>query len=234
VLSKAGGVNRFVWNLRYPAPATLPFSYGGEMLEYTEYTLADHTVPDLTPREQPQGPLVAPGKYFVELRYNGQTSRQPLTVELDPRVHATAEDLIEQRDLALVVSRGMKASYDSYLQVAALRKALDGSQSDAAAKEATEKIEKKIEALEKGTNANPGFGLVNRDLGRLIFSLENADMRPTQPMREVIRQSCDVLEKDLLAWKQLNEVDVRSFNEAMGKNATQLPIVSGEMTGCKR
>ena len=29
------------------------------------------------------------------------------------------EDLVEQRDLALEIDRGMKSSYDSYMQVAA-------------------------------------------------------------------------------------------------------------------
>ena len=226
-LSNNAGVNRFVWNLRYPAPATLPFSYGGELLEYTEYTLADHTVPGETPREQPQGPLVAPGKYTVEFRYNGQTSRQALTVELDPRVHASAEDLIEQRDLALSIGRGMKASYDAYFQAAALHKALD----DPKGKESGEELEKKIEALEKGTDAAPGFGLINRDLGRLIFSLESADMRPTQSMKQVIQETCDALGKNLIAWKQLNEHDVVRFNAANANH--KLPTVTATMTGCK-
>jgi hypothetical protein len=231
-LSKDVGVNRFVWNLRYPPPATLPFAYGGELLEYTEYTLADHTVPGETPREQPQGPFIVPGRYTVELKYNGQTSRQSLTVELDPRVHASVEDLVEQRDLALKVSRGMKASYDSYVQVEALHKALTGSQAaDPKAKDAAEKLEKQIEALEKGTNSSPGFGLVNRDLGRLIFSLESADMRPSQSMRQVIQETCDALDKDLLAWKQLNEQNVAQFNQTFGKKDTHALAVT--VTGCK-
>ncbi len=123
-LTKAAGVNRFVWDLRYPPPLTLPYGYYGDLLEYTEYTLADHAVPGLTPRQQPRGPLVVPGKYTVELRYAGQTLRQPLTIELDPRVQASQSDLTEQRDLALKISRGMKSSYDAYQHVAALRKEL--------------------------------------------------------------------------------------------------------------
>ena len=241
VLSKAAGVNRFVWDLRYPAPASLPYSYYGELLEYAEYTLADHAVPGLTPRQQPGGPLVAPGKYMAELRYGGQTSRQQLTVELDPRVPASKDDLLEQRDLALEISRGMKSSYDSYLQVAALRKALterhkalDGADVRRI-KEAAEQLEKKIDALQKGPKTAPGFGPVNRDLGRLMFSVENADMRPAQAVRVAVQQSCDALDKDLLRWRQLNEQDIRSFNEELAKSkAPGLPIVSGSMTGCKQ
>src|SRR5262249_44824440 len=59
-LSGDEGINRFVWDMRYPTPATLSYSYSGEPLEYAEYTLADHAIPGLTPRQQPRGPLVAP------------------------------------------------------------------------------------------------------------------------------------------------------------------------------
>ncbi len=106
------------------ASATLPYGYYGALLGYTEYTLADHAVPADTPRQQPQGPLAVPGKYRVELRYAGQTLQQPLTLELDPRVRASQSDLVEQRDVALQASRGMKASFEAYHQVAELRKAL--------------------------------------------------------------------------------------------------------------
>ena len=45
--TKAAGVNRFAWDLRYPAPLTLPYGYYGNLLEYTEYTLADHAIAGL-------------------------------------------------------------------------------------------------------------------------------------------------------------------------------------------
>ena len=103
------------------------------------------------------------GKYSVELRYGGQTLRQPLAAELDPRVHASSEDLIQQRDLGLKIVRGMRSSYDSYEQVSALHKALTEHKEifqsgDAGTKDAVEQISKKIEALEKGTKTPPGFG----------------------------------------------------------------------------
>jgi photosystem II stability/assembly factor-like uncharacterized protein len=238
-LTTAKGINRFVWDLRYPAPASLPYSYYGELLEYTEYTLADHAVPGLTPREQPRGPLVAPGKYTVELRYGGRTLRQDLVVKLDPRVHVSQDDLVDQRDLALQISRGMKSSYDSYQLVAALDKALAERQqtlngADKTIKEAAEQLAKKVAALKKGPQAAPGFGPVNRDLGRLLFSVENADMRPAQTVRAAVQLSCDALDKDLLRWKQLNEQDVARFNDTLAKNKVPgLQAVAGTMTGCK-
>ncbi len=239
-LPKAPGVNRFVWDLRYPPPATLPFGYYGELLEYTEYTLADHAVPGLTPRQQPRGPLVAPGKYVAELRYAGHILRRPFTVELDPRVKASQADLIEQRHLALEISRGMKRSYDSYQRVAALHKALEDRQkalneaSRKRIKEAAEQLEKKIELVEKGTKTAPGFGPVNRDLARLIFSVENADLRPAETVRSAVQQSCDDLDKNLLSWQKLNQQDVAAFNAMLAKSKLpELPVVAAGMSGCK-
>jgi photosystem II stability/assembly factor-like uncharacterized protein len=196
-LTRSAGLNRFAWDLHYPAPAALPYSYYGELLEYTEYTLADHAVPGLTPRQQPRGPLVVPGKYTVELTAGGKTLKQPLTVELDPRVHASADDLVQQRDLALQIVRGMKTSSDAFGQITAMHKSLTES------KKTTPALEKTIDSLEKGTKRSPGFGPVNRDLGRLISSVESADIRPTQSVRTAVQQLCEQLDKDLAEFRKL-------------------------------
>jgi len=240
-LPKAAGVNRFVWDLRYPQPHSLPYGYYGKPLEYTEYTLADHAVPGLTPRQQPRGPLVLPDKYTIELRVGGQTLRQPLTVELDPRVQASPADLSDQLDLAQRISRGMKVSSDAFYQVAGLRKALTErtdalKQSEAKeTKDAVADFEKKIDAIDKGTKRAPGFGPVNRDLTRLIFSVESADMRPAESVQSAAQQSCDALDKDLANWQRLNDKDLAAFNAVLAANKqAPLPALTGiGSKGCK-
>jgi photosystem II stability/assembly factor-like uncharacterized protein len=240
-LSKEVGVNRFVWDMRYPPPVTLPYGYSGKLLEYTEYTLADHAVPGDTPRLQPRGPLVVPGKYMIELRIGGQSWRQPLTVELDPRVHASPADLSDQLDLAQKITQGMKASSDAFYQVAGLRKAL-AQRMDALkhsetkeTKDAFADFEKKIDAIDKGTRSVPGFGPVNRDLARIIFSVESADMRPADTVRSAAQQTCEVLDKDLANWRRLNEQDLAAFNAVLSANQqAPLPVLTGiDGTGCK-
>jgi photosystem II stability/assembly factor-like uncharacterized protein len=239
-LTKSAGVNRFAWELRYPAPLTLPYGYYGNLLDYMEYTLADHAIAGLTPREQPRGPLVVPGKYTVELAYNGKTFKQPLTVAPDPRIHASQADLLEQRDVALLASRGMKSSFDAFHQIDDLRKALDDRQkamsgADAEkAKPVADALGKKLDAVEKGTRSAPGIGPVNRDLARLIFSVESADMRPADTVKEAVQQNCNALDKDLAQWQQVNQQDVSTFNSflAAGKLAP-LPVASVSMAGCK-
>ncbi len=73
------GVNRFVWNLRYPDATEVtgfkpPIAAGG--------------LPDTV-----DGPIVTPGRYSVVLTAGGSTITKPFDVALDPRLHATAEDL---------------------------------------------------------------------------------------------------------------------------------------------
>jgi len=239
-LTKVAGVNRFAWDMRYPPPATLPYGYYGNLLKYTEYTFADHAVPGLTPREQPRGPLVAPGKYTVELRYDGKTIVQPFTVSPDPRIHASQEDLVAQRDLALAITRGMKSSYDAFLQVKSVRdaltnaqKALTGADADKI-KTAADALTKELNAVDKGTKTAPGFGPVNRELARLIFSVENADLRPADTVRAAVQQNCDSLDKDLAQWQQLNQQNVPAFNAMPAGSKAALPVAVVTMGGCKQ
>jgi hypothetical protein len=239
-LTKVAGGNRFAWELRYPAPLTLPYGYYGNLLDYMEYTLADHAIAGLTPREQPRGPLVVPGKYTVELAYNGKTFKQPLTIAPDPRIHASQADLVEQRDVALLASRGMKSTFEAFHQIDDLRKALDERQkamsgADAEkAKPVADALSKKLDTVEKGTRSAPGVGPVNRDLARLIFSVESADMPPADTVKAAVQQNCDALDKDLAQWQQVNQQDVATFNGFLATaKLAALPVASVSMAGCK-
>jgi photosystem II stability/assembly factor-like uncharacterized protein len=226
-LPKSAGVNRFAWDLRYPPPLSLPFSYSGGLLEYTEYTLADHAIPFDTPRQQPQGALAVPGKYAVELSVGGRKLRQTLTVKLDPRVHSSESDLRDQLDIAQQVARGMAASYRAFKQVAVLRKAL-GSMKDAAA------LTKKIDAADNGTHKAPGFGPVNRDLTRIFSGVESGDARLSDTVRSAVDEICKSLDADLVKWRQLNEEDLKSFNATLvARKLSPLPVVTVEpKSGC--
>jgi hypothetical protein len=177
--------------------------------------------------------------------------RQPLTVDLDPRVQASQVDLSDQLDLAQRIRRGMKSSTDAFYQVAGLRKALavrrdalkqsENQRSETQRSETKDTrddvadFEKKIDAIDKGTRRAPGFGPVNRDLTRLIFSVESADMRPAETLQSSAQQSCDALDKDLANWQQFNEHDLPAFNAVLSANKqVPLPILTGiSSRGCK-
>jgi photosystem II stability/assembly factor-like uncharacterized protein len=237
-LPNQAGLNRFIWNLRYPSPLSLPYSYFGGLLEYTEYTLADHAVPGATPVQQPQGPLVVPGSYTLELHVDGHSYRQPLTVHLDPRVDASNADLEQQLVLAEQITAGMNATYHSYHQVDDLRQALTELKkhlSDTRSKSlasTADAIDKKLDDLLSGPEKAPGFGPINRDLTRLATAVESADVRPSETAQAAVQQNCKALDGNLAKWRDLN-TEVASFNKSLTNNKRQrLPVVTISSKGC--
>lgn len=223
VVDRTIGLHRFVWDLRYDSPRTLPASYYGPILEYTEYTLADHAIPYETPRQQPQGPLVVPGAYSVELSVGGKKMQQPLIVKLDPRVEATPADLEAQLALARRILSGVAASYSVFQEVKALNAAVEERKKAQAAN--TDEIEKEVAAVQDGTKAAPGVGPLNRDLARLLNSVEAADQRPTGPQIQAVNEKCEALGRTLGRWK--------SFNDGLrAKNLLKLPVATASSVGC--
>jgi photosystem II stability/assembly factor-like uncharacterized protein len=230
VLSTKAGLHRFVWNLQWEHPETLPFGYYGKLLDYTEYTVPDHAVAGLTPRQQPPGPYVVPGRYEVVLTVAGQTYRQHLAVEIDPRVAASPADLQAQLDLARQITDGMASSYRSYYDVAALSPALaERRQSKPEVKElanAITALEKQMAELADGTDALPGFGPINRDLARYLIMIESGDMRPALSARQNAAAACAALKTDLARWRVVNSDNLPALNKLLQQNnVTAVPVI---------
>ena len=119
------GINRFVWDLRYAHPTALPYGYFGARLKYTEYTVPDHAVPGETPRNQPPGPLVAPGTYDLVFTREGKSYKQKLQVVPDPRVHIAPEDYAAQLALSRKLAAFMEDTAHSFGAVSSLHDAFD-------------------------------------------------------------------------------------------------------------
>src|SRR2546429_958442 len=77
------GLNRFVWDMRYPDATRFP----GMILWAGQTT----------------GPRVAPGTYQVKLTVDGQTMTETFEVKPDPRLTTTAADYARQLDLSLKI-----------------------------------------------------------------------------------------------------------------------------------
>lgn len=191
-LPPAAGLNRFVWDLRVTAPKALPYSFGGDLLKYTEYTLADHAIPGNTPRQQPVGPLVLPGKYTVVLEVGGQTYRQTLTILQDPRVAVSEADLREQWLWEQRLMQAMETSYKAYFEASALLK-----------KTTDEAKKKQLDAVIKGTAKAPGVGPINRDFTRMMTAIQSGDNRPSKTMTDAIEAKLKALTERLAAWQAL-------------------------------
>jgi hypothetical protein len=108
------GMNRFVWDLRYPGVAA---ASGGDMEGGGSGG---------------SGPLVAPGTFKARLTAGALTRTEPLVVKIDPRVAkdgVTVADLAEQTKFALKV-RDLVAEAGQLAR--RVRQALDAKRSDQA------------------------------------------------------------------------------------------------------
>ncbi len=234
-LSKNVGLNRFVWDLHYDPPSALNYSYFGNILDYVEYTLSDHAIPEDTPREQALGPLATPGQYEVTFIGNNVLMKQPLTITLDPRVHVSPAELDQQLDASKKVTSGLKASSDAYNAAAALRVAIADREkalvANASAKDGADAVmdlDKKIADVQEGTPLEPGVGPVNRDLARILYMIQVGDAAPSDSAQAAIDESCQTLDKNLAEWRKLNGESLPSVNALLGKyNLQPLPVAPG-------
>ena len=83
------GMNRLQWNLRYP--------YATEVTGYHAPIAAGGL------EDSVEGPVLVPGTYSVVLDYAGKKTQASLTVSLDPRLHATQQDLDAQLNVDLAI-----------------------------------------------------------------------------------------------------------------------------------
>ncbi|MCU1233877.1 MAG: hypothetical protein JWP63_1844 [Candidatus Solibacter sp.] len=90
-LTAKPGMNRFVWDLRYPPP-------GAEDPEND----FGHPI---------YGPRVFPGTYTVRLTVAARTYSQPLKIVLDPRSTATPAELQSQFDLSISIWRDLVRAF---------------------------------------------------------------------------------------------------------------------------
>ena len=143
------GMHRFVWDLHYPPPPAQDHQY------------PISAIAGDTPRE-PRGPLALPGTYTVRLTVGGRTMTQPLTVRMDPRVHAPAPALLAQHALATRITAAMLRDSAGLADVRDLRaRAGSGPAADSAA------------ALSRD------LARVNGQLASLLELVDGADAAPT-------------------------------------------------------
>jgi hypothetical protein len=199
LLPKDPGLHRFVWDLRYPDPDQLLYTYYGIHVQYFEYTLADHAIPHNTPWHEPQGPMVLPGQYEVRLTVDGQTLRQPIVVKLDPRLSYSNAELKRQLDLAQKIAAAMAVTYAAYNQAAQLRTELTALEQG----DATKDIDAKLQGLTDAAGPPAGFGPLNRDLTRMLIAVDQSDSPPASQVVEAFSGMCQEVRAALSRWNDL-------------------------------
>jgi photosystem II stability/assembly factor-like uncharacterized protein len=207
-ISTKGGMHRFLSDMHYtPVPDVEP--------DFPIAATYRNTAPN------PTSPWVAPGNYTVALTIDGKNLIQPITVQIDPRVKASAVALQEQFDLSWQL-------YQLRLKLAPIGKKFDDiaeqftkSKARAAERpEVTQKLEDFNDTLRKFGPPHPRSGappslFVLESITRLFNELQGADAAPTAAVKtavaDVQRQVGPLLE----AWRKLMDVDLPALDQRL-------------------
>jgi photosystem II stability/assembly factor-like uncharacterized protein len=209
-LPTSAGHHRVGWDLRGPRPKTERYSYSIAAIPG-----------DDTPAE-PEGVLVAPGRYTVRLMAAGRTISQPLTLKLDPRVRVPEGDIVKQVDLASATAAQMDRTAGALAEVRALRKEI-------------EKAGKLAVGKSVAASAVRGFdertAEIENDLKRtsarstaLFGALSSGDAAPTAQAQAESGELGKALDMTLAKWKAVRTMELSAVNEQL--RAAGIPPVS--------
>jgi len=215
--SGRAGLNRFVWDLRYPGATTFPCLI-------------------LWSASAEQGPLAVPGQYRIRVTAAGQTQTQPLTVRVDPRLKGvTLADLREQFALATQLRDRLSAANDAVLRIRRLKSAIAQRIAHAeapdvlsSATDVTHKlsaVEENLYQVRNRSGQDPlNFPIkLNNRIGALGRSVMTGDARPTAAAYTVYRELSAELDAQLKQLEHVIGTDVEALNRVLaGRNLDRI------------
>jgi photosystem II stability/assembly factor-like uncharacterized protein len=237
VLPTSAGMHRVAWDLRYPDPPSLNYSYYGTAIDYREYTLNWHALPGQTYRSTIVGPLVVPGTYTATLKVNGRSYSQPVTVVPDPRVPASQAALVAQFQLQQRMVAGLSTTYDAVNYLERLTAALAARAKDADGKPGAAEIAAAIKALNAAATTletgPDGFGPAHRDLGRRLNDQVVGDEPPTPGIIAGVDAPCRSIDAAIAVLRTLQSSTVAPLDAMLAKaGLAALPPWAPPPSGC--
>ena len=177
----AAGMNRFVWNMRYPDARRVEGDGA-----------ADKGV---------VGPLASPDTYYVRLAVGDHTQTQSFQLLTDPRVSATQEDMEAQHALLLRIRDKLSETHDAVGRIRTLKAHVnewaarcEGVQAWIAVSNAATEINEKLSAIEDELilpKASPDIdrtsdrARLNAKVAELTSVVASADSAPTKQSYQV-------------------------------------------------
>ncbi len=221
-LQTAAGMHRWFWDLRYRPPVS------------THHGFPISAVPGDTP-SVPLGPSVPPGEYTVKFTANGASLTQPLTVKMDPRVHATASELARQQHTESQLSEILSSNSVALLQARSLSKDLDerSERATGSIKDAVADLQMKVTAVmgqADGQSINDPKALtlsrVSSQVGGLYDQLDRADAAPTPAQLKATAQLAADFASAIKLWKVILDGDLPALNKQL--QSANLPRIRVE------
>ncbi len=212
-LAVKAGLNRFVWDLNYPAPnlvegAVMSLAYTG-------------------------GPKAATGAYHARLTAAGQTQTQPFEIKKDPRWPYTDDDLQAQFDLTMDVLGKLNETHDAIRTIRSVReqtkalaaRAVKAGHAEAiktASKEIGEKLtaleEKLIQTKSESSQDPINFPSMIDDQFAYLYTVVNAqDARPTAGSYQRFDDLKAELQPHLDALESILKTEVATFNALLSQ-----------------
>jgi photosystem II stability/assembly factor-like uncharacterized protein len=226
--TKNVGLNRVTWNLESEQTTEV------RMRTRPAYAPEIELAPDGTRNAPGAGRLsilMPPGTYTVKLSVGGQELSQPLIVKKDPNSGATEADITTQHTMMLELRADLESGSQMVNQIEFIRSQLEklmttlsGGTDSAAAKSATDALDKKLTDIEdeliqrkltgQGQDAVRWPPKLLAKISYLASGLGSGDFGPTKQQREVqallkqqlsaVRQRLDgVLSQDLTTFNKL-------------------------------
>jgi len=210
---KEAGLNRFVWNMRYP---------DARNVENAIYRSSGVT-----------GPLAPPGTYQVRLTVGDTSVTRSFAVRKDPRVSASDDDLRAQFALAMRIRDKLSETNDAIVQIRDLRAQAEdweqraerqraaGSGQRAELIEAAKQLKEALASVEEelvqtrwksSRDALTAPSKLNVKLGTLLGVVTGADSAPTKQSYEVFASVSERLDRQLERLDTLFGREVPRFN----------------------
>ncbi len=205
-LPATAGMHRVVWDLHATAPMA------------THYDYPISAVPGRTPLE-PEGPLAVPSAYTVRLTVGGESATEPLTIKMDPRVHATMADLeaLHAAQAAMAASLDALALADLAGHSVSEQMAAPANAAIAAQLAPFRDALKTLLEREESKGAKPGIDHVTEEATQLYGELQQADAAPTAAQLAAATHVESEAKEVLPGWEDFKAKQLPAVNEILRK-----------------
>ncbi|HET6974924.1 MAG TPA: hypothetical protein VFI24_01270 [Pyrinomonadaceae bacterium] len=203
------GLNRFVWDTRYPDAVRFPgmILWAGET----------------------RGPKLAPGTYQVKLTVDGKSYTQNFEIKADPRLTTTPADYAKQVELGLKIRDKLSETHNAIIQIRDVRKQVEdllkrvaGQPNFKVVNDAGTALNKKLTTIEEAlyqtknqSNQDPlNFPIrLNNKLAALAGVVGSAEAAPTAQSLAVYDEVVTQIDAELQKLAALMRTDVPAFNQ---------------------
>jgi len=216
---KEAGMNRFLWNTRYPDPKKVDGYVASEAVM--------------------AGPVAAPGTYHVQLTVADQTLTEAFEIQKDPRVPATQEDLDSQFKLLLKVRDKLSETHDAINTLRNIRQQVEDwerrtrdRKDHEAVSSAARSLKEKLSPIEdeltqsraKTRQDTMNFpAKLNGKLAWLAGVVASAQAAPTRQQYELYADLAGRIDVQIQRLQEIIDTDVAAFNGLMRES--EMPAV---------